>query len=346
MADIKKLQETVATLMRPGTGILAADESESTAGKRLKRAGLPNEPEYRQDFRELLFTAPGIEAHISGVIMFDASIRNATDDGIPFPDVLTARGILPGIKVDLGKTALSNFPEEFVTEGLDGLKERAEEYYALGARFAKWRAVVKIGEGLPTDASVRMNAVMLARYAGIVQEAGLVPIVEPEVLLSGDHSLARAEEVTAHALKILFETLAEYRIDLSALILKTSMVLAGSEHAEQSGSEEVAEATIRTLRASVPSEVGGVVFLSGGQSPTGATANLNAIAKASGGSDSWPISSSFSRALEQPVLDAWQGKSENVEAAKQALFYRTKMNALAREGKYDPDRDQHATSKK
>ncbi len=325
-------------MMAPGKGILAADESDSTAGKRLEMVHLPNSAENRQDFRELLFAAPGIEEYLSGVIMYDSSMRTATDAGIPFPDVLTAKGILPGIKVDLGTKDLDGFPGEVVTQGLDGLEERFEEYYDLGARFAKWRAVVTIDDGLPTDASLEINAVMLARYAQIAQRCGIVPMVEPEVIFAGDHDILTAEMVTTRALQVLFQTLIKYRVDLGGLILKSSMVLAGDMCREQSSPEDIANATLRTFHMSVPYEVGGIVFLSGGQSPKRSTENLNAIAAL--GVQPWPITYSFSRALEEPFLLAWQGKPENTEHSQQVLLHACKMNSLAAQGKYNAAADQ------
>lgn len=333
-----KLYETVAALMASGKGVLAADESDVTAGKRLAMVRLPNEPENRQDFRELLFTAPGIEEYLSGVILYDSSIRNFTDDGVPFPDVLTAKGIVPGIKVDLGTTDLQGFKGEVVTQGLDNLAERFAEYYDLGARFAKWRAVITIDEDdTPTDAALKMNAIMLTRYAQLAQAAGIVPMVEPEVIFAGDHSLARAEQVTTRTLQILFQTLMTYKVDLEGLILKSSMVLAGDMYPDQSTPEEVANATIRTFHMSVPYDVGGIVFLSGGQTPKRSTENLNAIAKL--GEQPWPITFSYSRALEEPVLLAWQGKQEYIPAAQKMLLHVSKMNSLASLGKYDKTAD-------
>ena len=323
--------------MQDGKGILAADESDPTAAKRLDMVHLPNLPGNRQDFRELLFTAPGIEEFLSGVILYDSSIKNSTDAGMPFPDVLAARGIVPGIKVDMGTRELENFEGELVTQGLDNLAERYQEYYKLGARFAKWRAVINIDKDIPTDQCLEMNAVMMARYALITQQSGLVPIVEPEVMYPGKHTLERAEEVTTRTLQILFATLRKYRVDLKATILKSSMVLAGDECKEQSLPEEVAGATLRTFHLSVPFEVGGIVFLSGGQSAKRATENLNAIAQF--GSQPWPITFSFSRAIEEPVLAAWQGKAENIGAAQKAMLRTVKINSFAQQGKYDPDKD-------
>ncbi len=327
-----KLYEIAAALLAPGKGILAADESDSTAGKRLAMVHLPNEPEYRQDFREILFTAPDTEKYLSGVIMYDSSIRSFTDDGIPFADVLTAKGIVPGIKVDLGTQELEGFKGEVVSQGLDNLAERFAEYYDFGARFAKWRAVITIDEDeTPTDASIKMNSIMLARYAQIAQASGIVPIVEPEVIHAGDHSIQKAEMVTTRTLQILFQTLIEYKVDLSGLILKSSMVLAGDANSEQSTPEEVANATLRTFHMSVPHECAGIVFLSGGQTPERSTQNLNAIAKM--GEQPWPITFSFSRAIEEPVLKAWEGKKENEGKAKEALLESAKQNSLASLGK-------------
>jgi len=333
-----KLYETVAAMMASGKGILAADESDPTAGKRLKMVNLPNEPENRQDFREILFAAPGTEEYLSGVIMYDSSIRNFTDDGVPFPDVLTSKGILPGIKVDLGVRDLEGFKGEVVTQGLDNLADRLKEYYDLGARFAKWRAVITIDDDdTPTDAALTMNAIMLTRYAQLCQAAGIVPMVEPEVIYAGDHSLVKAELVTTRALQILFHTLQTYKVDLEGLILKSSMVLAGDMNTDQSTADEVANATLRTFNLSVPHEVGGIVFLSGGQTSKRATENLNAIAKLE--EQPWPITFSYSRAIEEPVLTTWQGKPENVAEAQKVLLHVCKMNSLASLGKYDPEKD-------
>ena len=332
-----KMYETVAALMAPGKGILAADESDSTAGKRLQMVHLPNEEENRQDFRELLFTAPGIEEYLSGVILYDSTIKSAADDGTPFGDVLIARGIVPGIKVDLGTKEFDGFSGEVVTQGLDDLEERFVAYYDLGARFAKWRMVVTIDEHTPTDACLEINSVMMARYAQIAQRTGIVPMVEPEVIFAGNHDIARAEAVTTRAIQILMQTMMRYKVDLEALILKSSMVLAGDTNTEQSTPEQIANATLRTFHMSVPYEVGGIVFLSGGQTPKRATENLNAIAKL--GKQPWPITFSYSRAIEEPFLLAWQGKPENTEAAQAMLLHACKMNSLAQQGKYDPAKD-------
>lgn len=323
--------------MAPGKGILAADESDGTAGKRLLMVHLPNEPEHRRSFRELMFTAPDIEKHLSGVILFDSSIRNTTKDKMPFPDVLLAKGIIPGIKVDRGTVDLEGFKGEVVTRGLDDLAERFADYYDLGARFAKWRAVVSIGQNTPSDQCLEMNAYLMTRYAQVAQSAGLVPIVEPEVIYDGDHDLATAERVTAKTLQILFHTLQRYQVDLSGLILKSSMVLAGKQAAEPTSPEEVANATLRTFNVSVPHSVGGIVFLSGGQTPKQATMNLDAIARL--GEQPWPISFSFSRAIEEPMLEVWQGKDDNRVDAQKMLLHAVKMNGLAQQGTYEPKKD-------
>lgn len=332
MKNNAKLYETAAALLASGKGILAADESDGTAGKRLAQVHLENTPENRQNFREILFTADGVGEYVSGVIMYDSSIRNTTDDGAPFADVLIAQGIIPGIKVDRGVKDHEGFKGEVVTQGLDDLSDRLKEYYGMGARFAKWRMVVTIsGEDTPTFETVKMNCLMMTRYAQLCQAAGIVPIVEPEVIFAGDHSLQKAEIETTRTLQILFQTLQEYRVDLGGLILKSSMVLAGDSYHEQTSAQEVAQATLRTFHMSVPHEVAGIVFLSGGQSPNRATDNLNAIAKM--GPQPWPITFSFSRALEQPVLDAWGGKPENIPEAKTALLEVVKKNSLASLGK-------------
>jgi fructose-bisphosphate aldolase class I len=328
-----KLYETAAALLAPGKGILAADESDGTAGKRLAMVRLDNTPDNRQIFRELLFSAPGIEEFVSGVIMYDSSIRNATKDGTPFPDVLVSKGMIPGIKVDRGRKVHHHFKDEDITQGLDELDERFSEYYDLGARFAKWRMVVTIDEDkIPTYETVKMNCVMMTRYAQFAQAAGIVPIVEPEVIHAGDHSLAKAELETTRTLQILFQTLQEYKVDLAGLILKSSMVLAGDKCKDQTSPEEVAQATLRTFNMSVPHECAGIVFLSGGQSPQRSTDNLNAIGKLSG-TQPWPITFSFSRALEEPFLNAWEGKPENAAVAQQALLAVCKQNSLAAQGK-------------
>jgi fructose-bisphosphate aldolase class I len=337
MRNNTDLYTTVAQLMQSGKGILAADESDATAGKRLAIANLPNQAGNRQDFREILFTAPGIEEYLSGVILYDSTLRESTDQGVPFVDVLTARGIVPGIKVDMGTSPIPQFEGELMTQGLDGLDARLKEYYEIGARFTKWRGVVTIGDTIPTDEVLELNAIQMAQYALIAQANGLVPMVEPEVLFPGAHAIEVAEEVTTRTLSMLFRVLKRYRVDLKGLILKSSMVLAGDAHPNQSSPEEVAAATLRTFKLSVPRDVGGIVFLSGGQSAKRATENLHAIA--SFGAQSWPITFSYSRAIQEPMLVAWQGKPENIKEAQQVLLHRVKMNGLAQLGKYDAEKD-------
>ena len=331
---MRDLEQTVQMLLQPGKGILAADESTKTMNKRLASIDTKETPENREAFRELLFTTKGIEAYLSGVILFDSTMRAKTKEGVLLPDVLIAKGIVPGIKVDLSTHPLQKFPGEVVTEGLDGLAHRLLEYADFGARFAKWRAVITIDdeEGLPTDAAIDANAFLMARYAALAQEAGVVPIVEPEVLFEGDHDIERAEDVTTHALQAAFDELEKYKVDLRGVILKSSMVLAGNQYQKQSSPEEIAEATLRTFKRAVPEEVPGIVFLSGGQTPVRATENLNAIAKK--GEQPWNITFSYSRALEEPVLAAWKGSDENEAAAQEALLKRLKLNALAQKGEY------------
>jgi fructose-bisphosphate aldolase, class I len=338
MADYQKLQAIAASLVAKGKGILAADQSPESMNKQLKAVGIPEEPEMRRKYRQLLFTTMGIEKYVTGVIMHDGTIRNHTDDGVQFSDLLIAKGIIPIIKVDKGTIPLTNFPGEVITQGLDDLGKRLEEYFDMGARAAKWRMVVTIGEQIPTPQSIRANAFMLARYAALCQEAGIVPMVEPEVIHSGSHDLRRAELVTTQVLQTLFEALHEQKVDCSGLLLKSSMVLAGSEYPEQTNAQEVAEATLRTFKNAVPEDVAGIVFLSGGQTPERATENLDAIAElAAKQSDlPWEFAFSYSRALEEPVLNAWQGKDENIEAAQEALIKRLRLNSLADAGEYDP----------
>ncbi len=328
------LYRTAKLLMSPGKGILAADQSVTTMDKQLQAIGAPADAESRRLYRQLLFTAPGIEKYVTGIILYDATIRNHTDDGTAFVDFLIAKGIIPIIKVDKSTVPFEGFEGEVVTEGLDGLKERLEEYHKMGARAAKWRAVITIGENLPTLDSIKFNAMLLARYARLCQETGIVPIVEPEVIYEGAHDLARAEEVTALTIKTVFAVLIQYRVDLKAVILKTSMVLAGSNNEKASTSEEVAEATVRVLDSAVPSEVPGVVFLSGGQTPEQVTANFNAIGKVEKerGGLPWQLAFSFSRGIEQPVQETWKGQPENVAAAQQKLIEVLERNCKADQG--------------
>lgn len=326
---------TIATqLLREGKGILAADQSPPTMNRQLENIGVDTTAENRRRYRQLLFTTAGIEEYVSGIIVHDATLRNQTDTGEPFIDIMLSKGIIPIIKVDKSTVPMTGFPGEVVTEGLDGLAERLKEYYQMGARAAKWRAVVNIDEKLPTHESIKFNCLILARYASLCQEGGIVPIVEPEVIYSGDHDLQKAKEVTTLTLKILFAVLEQYRVDLEAVILKTSMVLAGKEHDTQTTPTEVASATVDTLKEAVPASVPGVVFLSGGQTPAQATANLNAIARLEQkkGSLPWEIAFSFSRGIEQPVQQIWQGKDEQLQVSQQTLLQVLERNTQADQG--------------
>ena len=336
------LQATARALVADGKGILAADESGGTIAKRFAAIGVESSTESRRAYRDLLFTTPGAEEFISGVIMFDETIRQTAADGTPFPELLAARGIITGIKVDRGAKALALAPGETVTEGLDGLRERFAEYGGLGARFSKWRATYSIGEGRPSEVCVWVNAHALARYAALAQEAGLVPIVEPEVLMDGDHSIAASEKATGRALQGLYTELHDQRVELRGTLLKPNMVLSGYEASERAGVEEVAERTLECLYRHVPAAVPGICFLSGGQSDEDATAHLDAMNRL--GPHPWPLSFSFGRALQAPALTAWGGRPENVEAAKSAYLQRARLNGAARSGRYTPALEQSAAA--
>ena len=327
-------------LVAPNKGILAADESHPTIAKRFKSIHIENTEENRQAYRDMLFTAPGIEDYISGVILFDETIRQSSSDGTVFAQLLEGRGIIPGIKVDKGAKDLANFPGEKVTEGLDGLKQRLEEYYGMGARFTKWRAVIDIGEGIPTEFAIHANGHALARYAALSQEAGLVPIVEPEVLMDGGHDIDRCDEVTRATLKALFIQLELHRVDLPGLLLKTNMVISGKKDANRADVQAVAEKTVAALKDSVPTDVPGIVFLSGGQNDEEATAHLDAMNKIGG--FPWELSFSYGRALQAPSLAAWKGEASNVEAGQKALFHRAKLNGAARSGSYSSEMENEA----
>lgn len=334
------LAAVAESLVAPGKGILAADESASTIKKRFDAVGLESTAENRRAYRDLLFTTPGIEDYLSGVIMFDETIRTQALDGTPFAEVLSHKGVIPGIKVDRGAWRLPNFPGEKVTEGLDELRDRLAEYAQIGARFAKWRAVIAVGDRIPTHYCVEANAHALARYAALCQEAGMVPIVEPEVLMDGDHTIERCEQVTAMTLRVMYSQLNAHRVELEGTLLKPNMVLPGKECPTQASVEEVTEATIRCLRRSVPAAVPGIVFLSGGQSPETATAHLNAMNCC--GEQPWQLSFSFARALQEPVLDAWRGDPANVERAQRLFLHRARLNGEARYGRYSVDTEETA----
>src|SRR3954451_19558975 len=334
------LAETAQALVAGGKGILAADESTGTIEKRFEAIGVESTEESRRAYRDLLFTADGAAQWISGVILFDETIRQKAADGTPFPKVLEAKGIIPGIKVDQGAKPLALARGETVTEGLDGLRDRFVEYRELGARFAKWRATYSIGAGRPSEYCVWVNAHALARYAALAQEAGLVPIVEPEVLMDGDPSIERSFEVTSRTLHAVFTELRDQRVHPEGMLLKPNMVLSGYGNADQASHDQVAEETIRCFKRHVPSAVPGIVFLSGGQSDEDATANLNAMNAL--GPHPWQLSFSYGRALQAPALKAWGGKPENVEAAQRAYFHRAKMNSAARTGMYAPEMEKEA----
>ena len=329
--DQTALKETAQALVAPGKGILAADESEGTIKKRFEGVGVESTEENRRFYRELLFTTPGVEEFISGVIMFDETIRQKASDK-PFSQILSDRGIIPGIKVDKGTKEMEGFPEEKITEGLDGLRERFEEYKGFGAKFSKWRAVISIGEGIPTQACIDSNSEALARFAVLSQEAGLVPIVEPEVLMDGDHDIKRSEEETYKTLKSVFMALSKHNIFFEGMLLKPNWIHPGKESGQKVSDKEIAEATLRILKESVPPEVPGIVFLSGGDSPGESTGHLDAMNEIGG--VPWQLSFSFGRALQGPVLKAWEGKEENKEAAQKAFYERAKLNSLARSGQY------------
>ena len=328
----QELEAVAQAMVAKGKGILAADESMGTIKRRFDSIKIESNENNRRAYREMLFTTPGLEEAISGVILFDETIRTAASDGTLFSQVLSKKGIIPGIKVDKGPVDIPGFPGEVVTEGLDGLRARVKEYREFGAKFAKWRAVITIGDGIPTYNCLEANAHALARYAALCQEGGLVPIVEPEVLLDGNHTIERCEEATEAALRITFSTLMRHRVHLEGMILKPSMVVSGKENPRQAGVEEVAERTIRCLKRTVPAAVPGIAFLSGGQSAVSATEHLNAMNKL--GPHPWQVSFSYARALQDPAIKAWKGESANVATAQKIFRHRAKMNGAARSGSY------------
>jgi len=340
--DGQTLERTARELVALGKGILAADESTGTIGKRFRAVGIESTEETRRRYRQLLFTTEGAGEYLSGVILFDETIRQKADDGTPFPEVLKDRGIVPGIKVDKSTVDLPLAPGEKLTQGLDGLRERLAEYRDLGARFAKWRAVIAIGEGIPTGRCIDANAHALALYAAYSQEGGLVPIVEPEVLIDGDHSIERCYDATERTLHATFDYLYEYGVEPSGLLLKPNMVVSGKEAPEQASVEEVARVTVECLLRSVPAAVPGIVFLSGGQSVKRATAHLNEMNRMYEGRLPWELSFSYARALQEPPMEIWGGKEENVEKAQKAFLHRLKMNGAARSGSYSEEMEEQA----
>jgi fructose-bisphosphate aldolase, class I len=339
--NVSELQATAKAMVAKGKGLIAMDESGPTIAKRFKQYNIENTVENRRTYRELIIVTPELNKYISGAILYDETIRQATKDGTPFAKYMERLGIIPGIKVDTGAKDLSLFPGEKVTEGLDGLRERLAEYRGMGARFAKWRAVISIGESIPTRTCIEANAHALARYSALCQEANIVPIVEPEVLIDGDHSLEHCYGATLETLRALFRQLAEQRVAYEGTILKASMVISGLETKSRANVEQVADATVRCLLNSVPASLPGVVFLSGGQTNEEATAHLNAM-NARHRNLPWPLSFSYSRALQQPVMDTWRGNPANVAAAQKQLQRRARFNALATTGGYQPQMEREA----
>lgn len=334
------LIETAKEMLAPGKGVLAADESTGTITKRLASIDVESTEANRQTYRNLLFTTPGAEEFISSAILYEETLFQKADDGTPFPQLLAKRGIVPGIKVDKGAKALAMGDGEKVTEGLDGLRDRLADYREAGARFAKWRAVITIGDGIPTDNCLVANAHALARYAALCQEADIVPIVEPEVLMDGAHSIERCERVTERTLSLVFEELDRQNVLLEGMLLKPNMVISGTECSSEADVEEVAEATLRCLKRYVPAAVPGIVFLSGGQSDEIATAHLDAMNRIGG--VPWRLSFSYGRALQAPALKAWQGRPENIEAAQQAYYLRARCNGAAALGQYSTEMERAA----
>lgn len=333
-----ELARIARAMVVKGKGILAADESTGTIKKRFDSIKLESTEEYRRTYREMLFTTPGVAETISGVILYDETIRQKTKDGVPFPEYLTKLGVIPGIKVDTGAKPLAGYPGETITEGLDGLRERLVEYYKLGARFAKWRAVIDIADGIPTQFAIDANAHALARYAALCQENDIVPIVEPEVLMDGGHSIERCEEVTEAVLQSVFNQLAAHRIYLEGMVLKPNMIISGKKAANRAPPEVVAEATVRVLKRRVPAAVPGIAFLSGGQSSEEATLHLSLMNKL--GPLPWALTFSYGRALQDAALKAWGGK--NFAEGQKAFAKRAKLNGLATTGQYTADMERQA----
>lgn len=334
--DLKALMATASAMVAGDRGILAMDESTPTCDKRFAQYNIPKTVEYRQAYREMIVTTPGLGECISGAILYDETIRQSTRGGVPFVEVLKQANIIPGIKVDGGTKDHAGFPGEKITEGLDGLGARLTEYHGMGARFAKWRAVITIGDGLPTRGNIEAHALALARYAALCQEAGLVPIVEPEILMEGAHDLARGFDVSREVWRVVFDQLLLQRVDLRCMILKPGMVLPGKDCPDQSSVEAVADATVRCLLDTVPASVPGIAFLSGGQSDELASARLSAMNAHYKGHVPWALAFSYARAIQAPALAIWSGQEANVEAAQKALHHRAHCNNAARRGEYSP----------
>ena len=337
----QELYETAAAIVADNKGILAADESTGTIKKRFDTIAVESTEENRRAYRNLLFTTAGFEDFVGGVILYDETIRQASDDGTPFAELLAGKGVVPGIKVDTGAHDLAGHPGEKVTEGLDGLRARFEEYYALGARFSKWRAVITIGDGIPTDACLHANAHALARYAALSQEAEIVPIVEPEVLMDADNTIETCDEVTGRTLRAVFAELYDQDVHLRGTLLKPNMVIAGKQCPTQASAETIAERTVHNFKRHVPALIPGIVFLSGGQSEVRATENLHAINRLGG---PWPLAFSYGRALQASALEAWGGDAANVEAGQAAFLHRARMNSLATAGDWSAELEQAVTA--
>ena len=333
--SLNTLEEIAKYIVSDGKGILAADESNPTCGKRFDSIGVESTESNRRDYREMLFRSSGMKDNIGGVILFDETIRQNAQDGTPLVDLIKNQGALPGIKVDKGLAPLESSPEETLTQGLDGLDERCKEYSTLGAKFTKWRAVIKISDDIPTDGCIQANMEALAKYAKIVQDNNMVPMVEPEVLMDGNHSIEKCYEVTSKSLKMLFKCLKDEGVNIGGTILKPNMVTSGSIAESQASIQKVAEMTVQCLKENVPSDLPGITFLSGGQSDVNATAHLDAMNKIGG--FSWKLSFSYGRALQQPSLKAWLGKEENIPKAQEALSHRALMNKLAANGAWNLD---------
>jgi len=333
--DKPTLEKIAKSLVQPGKGVLAADESLRSTERRFGKFNIPHTPENRQAYRDMMFTVPGMEDFIDGVILFDESIRQTTLDGKPFAEYLTAKGIVPGIKVDGGFIDMAGFPGEKITEGLDGLGKRLADYYQMGARFTKWRAVITIGDGMPSEACLHANAFLLARYASISQQNGMVPFVEPDVLLDGSHSIERCQEVTSRMLEMTIAELFRQQVHLEGMLLKPNMVLPGKDCADQANLDKVADLTAQTLRRHVPAAVPGIVFLSGGQGALPSTERLNAIVQR--GPFPWQVSFSYLRALADPAFEIWRGLLENKDKAQKEFYRRARLVAAARQGKYSAE---------
>jgi fructose-bisphosphate aldolase class I len=334
------LNEIARAMVAPGKGVLAIDETAPTATKRFEKLGIESTPESRRDYRMMLCLTPGIGEYVSGAILYDETLRQETPDGRPVPEALKAAGIIPGIKVDTGAKPLAASPEETITEGLDGLRGRLEEYYAMGARFAKWRAVIKLGPHMPSRLCIETNAHALGRYAALAQEAGIVPIVEPEILMDGDHDIDRCQQATESVLRAVFRELVSQYVQLEGMVLKPNMTVPGLDCGKQASPDEVADRTLATLRRCVPAAVPGIAFLSGGMSGEDACRNLNAINQRP--NLPWEVSYSFGRALQFPAMELWDGKESNVQAAQAAFSHRARMTSLARQGKYSPELEKEA----